>query len=103
MACRRSDVDIASFLINEARVDVHVRDDFGRNILHDSCWTSKPNLKMMDLLLRHVSPEMLVAEDVRGHTCFDYCRKEHWPVWIEYLQSKEKELKQRITMFAAFR
>ena len=103
MACRRGDTEVASFLIKEAGVDVEVRDDFGRTCLHDCCWTSKPNVEMMGLLFNSVSPDMLMAEDVRGHTPFDYARKEHYQVWVDFLKEKEVELQRRITTFGSMR
>jgi len=103
MVCRRGNIELAQFLIKDAGVDVDVRDDFGRTPLHDACWTSKPNLEMMDLLLNCVSPDMLLAEDVRGHTPFEYARKEHYEIWTNYLSDKEEELQHRITTYGLIR
>jgi ankyrin repeat protein len=103
MVCRRGNVEIANFLIKEAGVDVDVRDDFGRTPLHDACWTSKPNVAIMDLLLDHVSPELLLVEDVRGHTPFQYARKEHYEEWLNYLKDKEEDLQRRITTYGMMR
>lgn len=103
MVCRRGNIPMATFLIKEACVDVDVRDDFGRSPMHDACWTSKPNVAIMDLLVNSVSPEMLLAEDVRGHTPFDYARKEHYEEWCQYLISKESDLQRRITTFGSMR
>ena len=99
MVCRRGNIEMANFLIQEARVDVDVRDDFGRTPIHDACWTSKPNIAMMDLLINNVPPDMLLTEDVRGHTPFDYARKEHYDEWTQYLRSKEEDIQLRITTF----
>ena len=103
MVCRRGNIKIATFLIKEACVDVDVRDDFGRSPMHDACWTSKPNVAIMDLLIDSVSPEMLFAEDVRGHTPFDYARKEHYEEWYQYLSRKEDDLQRRITTYGSMR
>ena len=103
MVCRRGNIPMATFLIMEACVDVDVRDDFGRSPIHDACWTSKPNVAIMDLLVNSVSPEMLLAEDVRGHTPFDYARKEHYEEWCQYLKSKEADLQRRITTYGSMR
>jgi ankyrin repeat protein len=99
MVCRRGNIEMANFLITEASVDVDVRDDFGRTPMHDACWTSKPNLAMMDLLINNVPPQMLLSEDVRGHTPFDYARQEHYDEWTEYLRSKEEDIQMRITTY----
>lgn len=89
MACRRGNVEMIKFLIYEAQVQVDVRDDFGRTILHDACWTSKPNEDVMDLLMKVVPPEFWVTEDKRGHTPFDYVRREHWGNWLRYLRRNQ--------------
>jgi ankyrin repeat protein len=86
LACRRSDSDIAEFLINEAGVPTNVRDTIGRTVLHDICWRPRPDYKLMGLLIRNVSPDLLIAEDMRGHTCFDYSRKENWGEWVLFLK-----------------
>ena len=98
MACRRGNVDIVNFLIRQAQVRVDVRDDFGRSVCHDACWTSSPNLDVMDVLFKVVPPEYWVSEDKRGHTPFDYVRREHWGVWLKYLRSKEGEIVQKFAL-----
>ncbi|CAB9511141.1 ANK [Seminavis robusta] len=103
MVCRRGNVEMATFLIKEACVDVDVRDDFGRTPMHDACWTSKPNTTIMELLVNNVSPDMLLMEDVRGHTPWEYCRKEHYGVWCDYLKSKEEDIQRRISTFGMIR
>ena len=92
MACRRGDANVVRFLLLEARVNVAVRDDFGRTPLHDACWTSEPNFAVMDVLLEHAPTDLLLAEDVRGHTPFHYARKEHWESWVSYLKEKESKI-----------
>lgn len=98
MACRRSDVDVVKFLVHEAHVNLEVTDDFGRSPVHDACWTTIPNFDVMDLLIRNVSPETLLAEDVRGHTAFHYARKEHWTQWVEFLAEREELMLRRLSL-----
>jgi hypothetical protein len=93
MACRRGNPDIVRFLVDEAKVKVDVRDDYGRTCLHDATWTTNPNFDVMDILLKAINPELLLAEDVRGHTPFDYARKEHWGAWINFLADRQDSLK----------
>jgi hypothetical protein len=88
LACRRGDVETVKFLLTEADVDPSVRDDMGRTVLHDVCWRPVPDLPLMDVLLPLVPPDTLLSEDRRGHTCFDYCRREHWNVWVKYLEKR---------------
>ena len=89
MACRRGDVNVVRFLLSEGRVNILVRDDFGRTPLHDACWTAEPHFGVMDVLLEHAPMSLLLAEDVRGHTPFHYARREHWESWVSYLKERE--------------
>jgi Ankyrin repeats (3 copies) len=88
MACRRGNVEVVRYMVEEAKVNVHVRDDYGRTVLHDATWTARPNKDVMEVLLKAVTPEMLLAQDVRGHTPFDYARKEHWAEWVTFLSER---------------
>ena len=92
MACRRGDVSIVRLLVNEFKVRVEVRDDYGRTPLHDACWTTTPNFEVMDVLMGAVEARLLLAEDVRGHTPFDYARREHWDKWIRFLEERKAKL-----------
>mmetsp|Transcript_35372 Transcript_35372/g.101903 ORF Transcript_35372/g.101903 Transcript_35372/m.101903 type:complete len:227 (-) Transcript_35372:17-697(-) len=96
MACRRGRVPILKFMLQEAQVRVDRKDDFGRTPLHDACWTPSPNFDIMDELLNHVDPFMLLAKDVRGSTPFDYCREEHWEAWVKYLSERRDRIASRI-------
>lgn len=96
MACRRGNVEILSYMLKEANVRVDRRDDFGRNILHDACWTSNPNFEIMDALIEVVDPSLLLSQDVRGSTPFDYCRRDHWADWTSYLSKRKEKLEMRI-------
>jgi len=96
MACRRGNLATIRFLLEEAHVSLHIRDDFGRTPLHDACWTTQPHLKVLDLLLTLTPPSMWLAEDVRGHTPFHYAPKRDWDVWVEFLEERKEKLIQRI-------
>ena len=76
---------IVSFLICDVKVRTDRCDDFGRNPFHDALWTSSPCLEVVDLLIDHADPALLLAEDVRGNTPFQYARKEHTSQWINFL------------------
>lgn len=91
MACRRGNPDVVKFLVEDAKVKTQVRDDYGRTVLHDACWTSAPNFEVMKILIENMPTYMLLAEDVRGHTPFDYARRQHWTAWNKFiLEQKEK-------------
>ena len=100
VACRRGHLAMAEFLMNEAKVRWDHQDDFGRTILHDACWRPEPCQELMDAILKVVSPEWLMAQDVRGHTPFDYSRREHSGIWYDYLKQNEEMLKRRLSLLA---
>lgn len=87
---------MVTFMLQEAKVRTDIRDDFGRNPLHDACWTSEPSFELMDVLLDHADPFMLLSEDVRGSTPFDYVRRNHWTQWAHFLTSRKEKLRERI-------
>lgn len=102
MACRRGDVAVVKFLVQDAKARLDTRDDFGRTPLHDACWTAQPNLRVMNILIAAASPELLLAEDIRGHTPFHYARKEHEKVWMKFLQERKAYLKRKIALVSDF-
>lgn len=87
MSCRRGFTEVTTFLIKEAGVSLRVIDDCGRTPLHDACWTAEPNLTLVELLIRE-EPDLLLMSDKRGHTPLQYLRREHWPVWGQFLLAK---------------
>ena len=92
MACRRAHIDVVRFLLQEAKVSLNARDDYGRTPLHDCCWRPSSNYELMELLLSEVDPRILLVKDVRGHAPFDYSRKDQWEGWNEFLESRKELL-----------
>lgn len=89
-ACRRGFTDIVHFFLYEAGVCPRIRDDMGRTPMHDACWSScAPNHDLMRMLIE-MAPEMLLSRDSRGHTPFDYARREHWPNWVMFLNENRQ-------------
>jgi len=91
LACRRSLGSIVHFLISEVGISVRCRDDYGRTPLHDACWTSKPELESVRLLIEQ-EPDILRMKDKRGNTPLDYVKKEHWGVWCLFLKQNVRLL-----------
>lgn len=89
LACRRSNLDTMRFLVLDAGVDVHVRDDMGRSILHDLFWRPEPATEHLELLLSIMDPSFLLLEDSRGHTPLDYSRQENWKEWNAFFHSRK--------------
>ena len=94
LACRRGNLDVVKYMI-ESGVDVSFTDDLGRTCLHDVCWRPEPDFELMEVLLHAATPDQLLQEDRRGHTCFDYCRKQHWEQWTEFLQKHATKLQRK--------
>jgi len=96
MCCRRGDTELVKFLVEEIGVRINIKDDYGRTPLHDACWTPTPNFEIMDVILKATDTSMLLAADVRGHTPFDYARKEHWGAWLKFFNDKRELLLQAV-------
>lgn len=89
-ACRRGFTNMVHFFLYEAGVCPRIRDDMGRTPMHDACWSScAPNHDLLKMLIES-APEMLLSRDSRGHTPFDYARREHWPNWVMFLNENRQ-------------
>jgi hypothetical protein len=97
MACRRGYVKVLEFMLLEVKVRTERCDDFGRNPFHDAMWTPTPNFELMDLLIDHADPEMMLLEDVRGNTPFAYARADHGEQWISFLEKRKDKLLERLS------
>lgn len=97
LACRRGDLKVVKFLVFEAAVKTDVLDTMGRTILHDALWRPRYQeaMELMHVLIRVVSPELLVAEDMRGHACFEYCRKEDHGEWVTFIKKYSSIIQRR--------
>ncbi|GAX19299.1 hypothetical protein FisN_4Lh125 [Fistulifera solaris] len=99
LACRRGNLDVVRFLVDEAQVEIEVQDDLGRSVLHDICWRPFPDFELMAFIMGKVPPAFLLCEDRRGHTCFDYCRKQDWSQWNRFLQLHARSLQRRASLY----
>lgn len=88
--CRRGSVEGVSFLVDKANASLMVRDDFGRNPLHDAMWTDKPSFEMVKFILKH-SPGLLFSKDKRGTLPLAYIPRPRWAEWNNFL-TENKEL-----------
>ena len=82
--CRRGSDKLLQFFLDEANVSLKVVDDYGRNVMHDACWTAQPHFDLVERVLRNC-PDLLLIEDKRGNTPLHYVRKEHWGLWCQFL------------------
>ena len=90
IVCRRGSLEGLSFLFEKGRASLMVRDDFGRNPMHDAAWTDKPSFDMIRFILR-VAPGLLFAKDLRGSTPLAYIPRSRWAEWSNFLNA-HKEL-----------
>jgi len=90
-ACRHGSLKSLQFLVETAKVSLNVMDDYGRNPLHDACWTSTPQWDIINILLENC-PDLFLAADKRGFTPLQYARKEHWNDWKTFLEKHEEKL-----------
>lgn len=94
LACRKGSLDVVELLLEECGCSLLVRDDYGRTVLHDACWTVQPPWKLIKLILKK-APVLWRVSDVRGHLALQYVPKSAWPQWSAFL-SKNRDLLQRI-------
>lgn len=95
LACRKGSLDVVELLVgSDCDCSLLVRDDYGRTVLHDACWTINPPWELLKLILKK-APALWRVSDIRGHLAIQYVPKSAWPQWSAFL-SKNKGLLQRI-------
>ena len=95
LACRKGLTEVVVFLCAKPdgpRLSLYVHDDYGRTVLHDACWTVRPQWPLVEFLIEH-APQLLACSDVRGHIPLDYIPKSDWKVWMDFLVERETKLK----------
>jgi hypothetical protein len=85
LVCRRGRHDVLELFL-EAGCSLQCADDYGRTPLHDACWTAEPSFPTVELLLQQDS-RLLHMLDARGTLPLHYVHKDHWPAWIDFLES----------------
>lgn len=87
MVCRRGDDDLLRIMLDVGS-SVQVADDYGRTPLHDACWAATPSFATVELIANR-DITLFHMTDSRGAVPLSYVRREHWPEWIEFLESKK--------------
>jgi hypothetical protein len=87
MVCRRGDDDLLQIMLDIGS-SVQVADDYGRTPLHDACWAATPSFATVELIANR-DITLFHMTDSRGAVPLSYVRREHWPEWIEFLESKK--------------
>lgn len=90
-AARRGVYESLNYLVTNAKVSVKVCCDSGRNPMHDSCWTGRPQFDCVKLLLRECR-ELLFYKDKRGFTPLEYVPRDAYPLWTAFLESNQEIL-----------
>jgi hypothetical protein len=90
MVSRRGDAKALKIMIDNG-CNLQIADDCGRTPLHECCCADNPAFEVADLILA-VDPRLFYMMDCGGAVPLAYVRKEHWPAWIEYLESKKDTL-----------
>jgi len=83
LVCRLG-LTFTQYLIEEAKMPLNVRDKFGRSPLHNACLAAVPNFETVRLLLKH-APKLVVFEDSKGRTPFDYILARNRLKWSRFL------------------
>lgn len=87
ISCRRGQAETLRFLLqNGGRV--HMCDDLGRTPLHDACWAKTPVFDCISTIMDQ-DPALIRVVDCRGASPLAYIRREHWPVWRHFFDSKK--------------
>ena len=89
MVCRRGDYEFLKMLL-EIGTSIQVSDDYGRTPLHDACWAAEPSFQTVELIAAK-DIALFHMTDSRGAVPLSYVRRDHWPLWIEFLESKKDE------------
>ena len=95
LACRKGLTEVVKFLCAKPdgpRLSLFVHDDYGRTVMHDACWTVRPQWPLVEFLLEH-APQLLACSDVRGHIPLDYVPKSDWKEWRDFLVERQDKLK----------
>lgn len=87
MVCRRGDADLLKIMLDVGS-SVQISDDYGRTPLHDACWAAEPSFETLELVANQ-DVTLFHMTDTRGAVPLSYVRREHWPQWIEFLESKK--------------
>ncbi|CAB9513974.1 ANK [Seminavis robusta] len=87
MVARRGDFELLRMLL-DVGTSIQVSDDYGRTPLHDACWAAKPSFETVELIADK-DIALFHMTDSRGAVPLSYVRREHWPLWIEFLESKK--------------
>jgi len=69
----------------ESSNDLYIRDDQGKTLLHDACWSNEPRFDVVTEVLRR-DPWFFLYTDNRGHSAFSYIKEGHRQIWQRYLE-----------------
>mmetsp|Transcript_41329 Transcript_41329/g.54326 ORF Transcript_41329/g.54326 Transcript_41329/m.54326 type:complete len:255 (-) Transcript_41329:178-942(-) len=87
IAARTGQTDTFKKLLNLSEDNIiHISDDMGKTVLHDACWSGKPNFEIVRAILDR-DPFLFCVADVRGATPLAYVKKGDWDEWCDFLDA----------------
>jgi hypothetical protein len=89
MVCRRGEAQPLGVLLKNG-CQLQVADDYGRTPLHDACWAARPAFDVVEKILAY-DVRLFYMTDCRGAVPLSYVRKEHWCLWIDFLESRKDQ------------
>lgn len=89
MACRRAELDVVEFVLQNGG-DITIVDDFGRTPLHDAFWRIEPRFDIVTMILDK-NLDLLRYADKRGCIPIKYVREEHWIHWCAYFYHQREK------------
>lgn len=99
-ACRRGGAKVVKFLVEEAKVELRVRDDYGRTPMHDACWTADPDMELIEVILNEW-PDLMLAKDKRGFVPLQYVRASQHPFWIRFLEEHHEKMVPKLLLLGS--
>jgi len=88
MACRMAlSLNVLRFLVEDAKVNMNVRDRFGRTPLHNACMSINPNFDNIAYIFNY-APKLTVFEDDKSKIPFELIPQRCFSRWTRFLSEK---------------
>jgi len=89
LACRVTGLseDVLKFLVEDAKVQLNVRDKDGRTPLHNACMSSIPNFNNIYYIMQN-APKLFVFEDDKNKLPLDLIPNKCFDRWTRFMAEK---------------
>jgi len=90
LACRVSTLklNVLKFLVEDANVNLNVRDHLGRTPLHNACMSAAPNFNKIHYIMKK-APKLVIFEDDSHKIPFDLIPHTCFERWTRFLSEKK--------------